>query len=273
MAGGGADEGDERHQGGELLRVVVFGGIRHASSVTPPAASARAGALASGAAGHDLLHSSVTARSPARHGSIPAQPSNGGRPVSPEVSLTSRSITAMPVPSTNTVAATPRAHRLPALTAQIVPDPADDAERSEDGQVDQVGGDGRVDARLGVGGIAGPDVAGQYVAGGMVDVRDDHRDDGEPKARVHRPDGRSLMMCRSHQTALLPSQAHLPSAAGGPRWPRPRTRAASHAEDGMRAARGRSSPESGHARWNLRRRGGTKVPRARDARGARRRGP
>ena len=80
-----------------------------------------------------------------------------------------------------------------------------------------------------------------------------HRDDGEPKARVYRLRGRSLLMCRSHQTALLPSQAHLPSAAGGTRWSCPRTRAASHERRYAGRPR-RSSPESGHARWNLRRR-------------------
>ena len=51
---------------------------------------------------------------------MPIQPSSGGRPVSPDVSLTRRSNRAMPVPSTNIVVAASRAHRFPALMARIV---------------------------------------------------------------------------------------------------------------------------------------------------------
>ena len=61
----------------------------------------------------DLRHSIVTATNPARHGSIPIQPSSGGRPVSPEVSLTSSPVSATEVPSANIAVAAQRAHRLP----------------------------------------------------------------------------------------------------------------------------------------------------------------
>src|SRR6478752_3404962 len=62
------------------------------------------------------------ARAPARQGAIPAQPRLGGRPVVPEVSLVSSPISPVPVPSTNSTVEAGRAHRLPALTAQVAVD-------------------------------------------------------------------------------------------------------------------------------------------------------
>lgn len=61
----------------------------------------------------------MTARSPARLGSMPTQPSSGGRPVSPEVSLTSRLTKAMLVPAANSAVATQRAHGFLVLAAQM----------------------------------------------------------------------------------------------------------------------------------------------------------
>lgn len=85
---------------------------------------------------------------------------------------------------------------LAGLEGPYRPEPGDDAERSDDGQVDEVGRDGGVYARLAVCGIAGPDVVGQFVGGGMVDVHDDQGDDGKRKAYVHRPDGQSLTLAK-----------------------------------------------------------------------------
>ena len=101
-----------------------------------------------------VLHSNVTARTPTRAGSIPTQPSNGGSPVSPDVSLTIRLNTAIPAPRAKMrrrEAARPPPAGLHCPDGQS---PADGAERSENGQIDQPGHRGGVDARLRVGRVA-----------------------------------------------------------------------------------------------------------------------
>ncbi|MFD9634897.1 DUF2398 family protein [Streptomyces violascens] len=64
---------------------------------------------------------SATARTPVGQGVMPARPGVSGKPVAPEASLVSSPVSPMPVPSTDITASAGRAHRLPVVSAQVVP--------------------------------------------------------------------------------------------------------------------------------------------------------
>ena len=71
-------------------------------------------------------------RETARQGKMPIQLSNGGRPVSPDVSLTNKPVRATIVTATKDRRHDPTVHGLPGLMAQIVSQPTDDAEHADD---------------------------------------------------------------------------------------------------------------------------------------------